>query len=87
MANLDFPGGDPRRPDGRPMRRRGGAVYPDLGGGGAANGDIIECSDFFSAIATGNQPSPNFEDDWRVSAIADAILESGQRERWVDVAN
>ncbi len=48
---------------------------------------IIECFDFFSAIASGKQPSPNFEDGYRVSAIADAILESGQSERWVTVAN
>ena len=48
---------------------------------------IIECYDFFTAIMTGKQPSPNFEDGWRVSAIADAILESGKSERWVLVAN
>ncbi len=48
---------------------------------------IIECYDFFSAIVSGKQPSPNFEDGWRVSAIADAILESGVTERWVSVAN
>ena len=36
---------------------------------------------------TGKQPSPNFEDGYRISAIADAILESGQSERWVQVAN
>ena len=48
---------------------------------------IIECYDFFKAIMTGKQPSPNFEDGYRISAIADAILESGQTERWVQVAN
>lgn len=48
---------------------------------------IIECYDFFNAIVTAKQPSPNFEDGWRVSAIADAILESGATERWVQVAN
>lgn len=48
---------------------------------------IIELYDFFSAIVSGTQPSPNFEDGYRVSAIADAILESGRTERWVQVAN
>jgi predicted dehydrogenase len=48
---------------------------------------IIECYDFFNAIVSGKQPSPNFEDGWRISAIADAILESGTTERWVQVAN
>ena len=48
---------------------------------------IIECYDFFTAIMTGKQPSPNFEDGWRVSAIADAILESGKTEQWIRVAN
>ena len=48
---------------------------------------IIECFDFFNAIVSGKLPSPNFEDGYKVSAIADAILESGRTERWVQVAN
>jgi predicted dehydrogenase len=48
---------------------------------------IIECYDFFSAIVSGKLPSPNFEDGYKISAIADAILESGVSERWVNVAN
>lgn len=48
---------------------------------------IIECYDFFNAIVTGKQPSPNFEDGYRVSQIADAILKSGETERWVQVSN
>lgn len=48
---------------------------------------IIECYDFFNAIVTGKQPSPNFEDGYRVSLIADAILKSGETERWVQVGN
>lgn len=47
---------------------------------------IIECFDFFSAILSGQQPSPNFEDGYRISAVADAILESGANERWVRVS-
>ena len=48
---------------------------------------IIECYDFFNAIVSGELPSPNFEDGYKVSAIADAIIESGRTERWVQVAN
>ena len=48
---------------------------------------IIECYDFFKAIVSGQQPSPNFEDGYRISLIADAILESGQNEKWIQIAN
>lgn len=46
---------------------------------------IIECYDFCSAIVSGKQPSPNFEDGWRVSLVADAILKSGETGAWTDV--
>ncbi|WP_309086667.1 Gfo/Idh/MocA family oxidoreductase [Chelativorans sp.] len=46
---------------------------------------IIECYDFFQAITTGEQPSPNFEDGWRISMIADAILKSGKTGEWVEL--
>ena len=46
---------------------------------------IIEVRDFFQAIVTGKQPSPNFEDGYRISCIADAILASGESETWVKV--
>jgi predicted dehydrogenase len=46
---------------------------------------IIECFDLFSAIVSGKQPSPNFEDGYRISLIADAILKSGETGAWVDV--
>ena len=48
---------------------------------------IIECFEFFSAIANGRPASPDFEDGWRVSAVADAIIESGETQRWVNVGN
>ena len=38
---------------------------------------IVECFDFFSAIASGKQPSPNFEDGYRTERVADALIESG----------
>ncbi|MDB5622237.1 MAG: dehydrogenase, partial [Devosia sp.] len=47
---------------------------------------IIECYDLCNAIVSGKQPSPNFEDGYRISLIADAILASGETGQWVDVA-
>jgi predicted dehydrogenase len=46
---------------------------------------IVECYDFCSAIVSGKQPSPNFEDGWRISLIADAILKSGETGAWTDI--
>lgn len=46
---------------------------------------IVECHDLMKAIVTGQQPSPNFEDGYRISMIADAILASGQTGMWTDV--
>ena len=40
-----------------------------------------------NAIMSGKRPLPNFEEGYRVSAIADTILESGKTERWLQVAN
>ena len=46
---------------------------------------IIECHDLCQAIVNGTQPSPNFEDGYRISLIADAILKSGETGEWTDV--
>lgn len=46
---------------------------------------IVECYDFCSAIVSGKQPSPNFNDGWRVSLVADAILKSGETGAWTNV--
>jgi predicted dehydrogenase len=46
---------------------------------------IVECHDFCSAIVSGTQPSPNFEDGYRICLIADAILKSGEVGQWVEV--
>ena len=46
---------------------------------------IVECFDFLSAIASGKQPSPNFEDGYRIGRIADALIESGESGGWVKV--
>ncbi|TPI31934.1 Gfo/Idh/MocA family oxidoreductase [Mesorhizobium sp. B3-1-9] len=46
---------------------------------------IVECFDFFSAIASGKQPSPNFEDGYRTERVADALIESGESGQWTKV--
>ncbi|HEV7717738.1 MAG TPA: Gfo/Idh/MocA family oxidoreductase [Arsenicitalea sp.] len=46
---------------------------------------IVECYDFFSAIVSGRQPSPNFEDGYRICLIADAILKSAETGQWVEI--
>jgi hypothetical protein len=34
---------------------------------------------------TGQRPSPNFDDGYRIAQIADAILASGAHGGWTDV--
>jgi predicted dehydrogenase len=46
---------------------------------------IIECYDLMKAIVAGEQPSPNFEDGYRISLIADAIAKSAETGAWVDI--
>jgi predicted dehydrogenase len=46
---------------------------------------IVECHDFFSAIVTGKQPSPSFEDGYRTECVADAMGQSGETGAWVKV--
>lgn len=46
---------------------------------------IIECHDFFKAIIDGTQPSPSFDDGYRICRIADAVLQSGHTGQWVDI--
>lgn len=37
---------------------------------------IVECYDFFKAIAEGKDPSPNFEDGYQIERICEAIFKS-----------
>ena len=46
---------------------------------------IIECYDFFKAIQENKQPSPNFEDGYIISKIADCIIESSEKEEWIKI--
>lgn len=47
---------------------------------------IVECFDFMTAIVNQEQPSPNFEDGYRISRIADAIIQSAGLASWVEVS-
>jgi predicted dehydrogenase len=46
---------------------------------------IVECFDFFSAIVSGKQPSPSFEDGYKTERVADALIESGESGQWTKV--
>lgn len=54
-------------------------------GTGYGETKIIECRDFMEAIVSGKQPSPNFDDGYRIACIADAIIASGANNRWTEV--
>jgi predicted dehydrogenase len=47
---------------------------------------IIECYDLCKAVVEGKPPSPNFRDGYQIARICDAILESGQKEAWVEIS-
>ena len=69
-----------------PAHPYGNGLWPIPGlGTGYGETKIIECHDFFEAIVSGKQPSPNFEDGYKISCIADAILASGKSETWTKV--
>ena len=69
-----------------PNHPNGDGLWPIPGlGTGYGETKIIECRDFFAAIMSGKQPSPNFEDGYKISCIADAILASGKSETWTKV--
>lgn len=46
---------------------------------------IIEAYDLCKAIVEGTDASPNFEDGYRISLVADAIIESSATEQWAVV--
>lgn len=46
---------------------------------------IVECHDLCQAIVSGQQPSPNFDDGYRIAQITDAIIASGESQSWVEV--
>lgn len=69
-----------------PAHPYGDGLWPIPGLGiGYTETKIVECYDLCKAIVEGKQPSPNFDDGWRVELIADAVLESGVSGNWVEV--
>ncbi len=66
-----------------PAHPYGQGLWPIPGLGiGYSETKIVECHDFFSAIATGKQPSPNFNDGLACELVADALLRSGETGLW-----
>ncbi len=61
----------------------GQGLWPIPGLGiGYCETKIGECHDFFSAVAAGRQPSPNFDDGLACELVADALLQSGETGLW-----
>ena len=46
---------------------------------------IIECYDFCKAVVEGSQASPSFRDGYQIARITDAIIESNEKQAWVEV--
>ncbi|CCN48672.1 Oxidoreductase domain protein [Vibrio nigripulchritudo MADA3029] len=46
---------------------------------------IVECYDFFKAVAEGTRPSPDFAEGYQVERVADALLKSGETQKWETV--
>ncbi len=66
-----------------PAHPYGQGLWPIPGLGiGYSETKIVECHDFFSAIATGKLPEPNFNDGLACELVADALLRSGQSGLW-----
>lgn len=69
-----------------PAHPYGDGLWPIPGLGiGYSETKIVECHDFFSAIAKNRQPSPNFEDGLLTELVADALIRSGETATWEKV--
>lgn len=69
-----------------PPHPYGGNLWPIAAlGVGYGETKMLECHDFFEAIMTGRQPSPNFEDGYRIAEIVDAVVASGEAQGWVEI--
>lgn len=69
-----------------PAHPYGSGLWPIPGLGiGYSETKIVECYDFFQAIAKGKQPSPNFEDGLLTELVADAFLRSSETGKWEKV--
>ena len=66
-----------------PAHPFGDALWPIPGLGiGYSETKIVECYDFFRAIETGQQPSPNFEEALLTERVAHALIKSGHSGKW-----
>ncbi len=66
-----------------PAHPYGHGLWPIPGLGiGYSETKIVECFDFFTAIKTGKQPSPNFDDGLLTELVADALIRSGETGAW-----
>jgi predicted dehydrogenase len=69
-----------------PAHPYGNGLWPIPGLGiGYSETKIVECYDFFSAIAKNRLPSPNFEDGLLTELVADALIRSGETGHWEKV--
>ena len=69
-----------------PAHPYGGGLWPIPALGiGYGETKIIECFDFFKAIAEGSSVSPNFEDGYQIAVICEAIEQSNELGGWVNV--
>ena len=69
-----------------PAHPYGHGLWPIPGLGiGYSETKIVECYDFFRAIETGKQASPNFEDGLLTELVADALIRSGISGKWESV--
>lgn len=69
-----------------PAHPYGNGLWPIPGLGiGYSETKIVECYDFFKAIAERKQPSPNFDDGLLTELVADAFLRSGESGKWESV--
>jgi predicted dehydrogenase len=69
-----------------PAHPNGGALWPIPALGiGYGETKIIEAHDFLKAVVEGGTVSPNFADGYITALIDDAIVESAERDVWVDV--
>ena len=69
-----------------PAHPYGGGLWPIPALGiGYGETKIIECFDFFKAIAEGGSVSPNFEDGYQIAVICEAIERSSDAGAWVNV--
>ena len=69
-----------------PQHPHGEALWPVAALGiGYLDIKIIECHEFIDAIVAGRPAAPNFRDGYRIARICDALIESGERQGWVEV--